>query len=474
LIKPFFYFCQVRQIKSPTKYCLIVDNFISRGNFSSEKVNELRSRQKLQSYNQLAKTESTSVDNINFAELGLPIPLIKTLISEKYEHPTPIQACAIPIILRGHDLLGIAQTGTGKTAAFSLPILNLLSEIEKRPMPRSTRALILAPTRELVIQIGEAMKVYGRELPLRYSIIYGGVGQMPQVAAMRRGVDVLVATPGRLLDLVEQKYIRLDHVTHFILDEADRMLDMGFIHDVRKIVSQLPVARQTLLFSATMPQPVVHLAKKVLHNPKKVSVAPTATPVETVDQQVLFTSKDKKRSTLQSLLQDPSFRRVIVFTRTKHKAARVAEQLTKANISSDAMHGDKSQSARQKTLQDFRSGRIKVLVATDIAARGIDVDDVTHVINYELPSVPEDYIHRIGRTARAGAAGLAISLCDPEEQSYLQDIEHLTKIKLSIIDGKPKIANRENTTIARTKTKKRKKRTRIRKEKTSSTRNRVM
>ena len=372
-----------------------------------------------------------------FEDLNLVKPLLRVLKAENYIEPTPIQTQAIPMALNGKDILGIAQTGTGKTAAFGLPILQILSKIETRPITRSTRALILAPTRELVIQIGDAIRTYGREVPLRYTVIYGGVSQNPQVKAMKRGVDILVATPGRLLDLIEQRFIRLDQVTHFVLDEADRMLDMGFINDVNKIVDQLPNARQTLFFSATMPSAVSSLANKILHNPCKISVAPTATPIEKIEQSVFFVRQDQKRARLENLLRDENLKRAIVFTRTKHRANRVCEQINKLGIESQALHGNKSQAARQRALEAFRNGEVKVLVATDIAARGIDVDGITHIINFELPNIPEDYVHRIGRTARAGANGAAISLCDPSEQPYLRDIEKLIKNKISVSGGEP-------------------------------------
>ena len=375
------------------------------------------------------------VHKTTFNCLGLTDRIVMTLKKQQYAFPTPIQEKAIPLLIERNDLLGIAQTGTGKTAAFGLPILHHLSLEEKRPVAKSTRALILAPTRELAVQIGESLRVYGRDIPLRHTVIFGGVGQNSQVTAMRRGVDILVATPGRLLDLFNQKYIRLDFVNYFVLDEADRMLDMGFIHDVQKITSLLPTKRQTLLFSATMPQGVIRLANKILHNPREVSVAPTATPVKAVEQKVIFMDREKKRRCLVKLLQEATFDRVIVFTRTKHKAGKLAEQLTKSGIKSESLHGDKSQSARQKALELFKSGKVTVLVATDIASRGIDVDDVTHVINYELPMVPEDYVHRIGRTARAGASGSALSLCDKSEIPHLTKIEHLIKTKLEILEG---------------------------------------
>lgn len=381
--------------------------------------------------------ESTHVTHNDFTKLGLQEPLLRALRAENYDRPTPIQAQAIPQMLAGKDLLGIAQTGTGKTAAFALPILQCLAAKPDRTPRRAARALILAPTRELAIQIGQALRTYGRYLSLRQAVIYGGVGQRPQVDALRRGVDIIVATPGRLLDLMNQRHLRLDGVTHFVLDEADRMLDMGFIHDVKKIVAALPRQRQTLFFSATMPNAVAGLAGSILRDPVRVAVTPTATPVERVEQSVFFVTAEQKRAVLAEILRDPALDRTIIFTRTKHRANRVAEQLEKIGVAAEAIHGNKSQGARQRTLDGFRGGRVRVLVATDIAARGIDVDGVTHVINYELPNVPEDYVHRIGRTARAGASGSAISLCDPSEQAFLRSIETLTKCRLKVAHGEP-------------------------------------
>ena len=381
--------------------------------------------------------ESLHVTHSEFSELGLHEPLLRALRSEKYDHPTPIQSQAIPELLAGRDLLGIAQTGTGKTAAFGLPILQGLAAHEGQSRHRAPRALILAPTRELAIQIGQALRTYGRHLALRHTVIYGGVGQKPQVDALRRGVDIIVATPGRLLDLMNQRHLRLDGVSHFVLDEADRMLDMGFIRDVKKIVAALPHRRQTMFFSATMPKAVAGLAGEILSDPVRVAVTPTATPVERIEQSVFFVEAAKKRALLADILKDTATCRTIVFTRTKHRANRVAEQLDRIGIEAEAIHGNKSQSARQRALEGFRRGRVRVLVATDIAARGIDVDDIAHVINYELPNVPEDYVHRIGRTARAGASGAAISLCDPGEQAFLRAIESLTKQKLNVAGGQP-------------------------------------
>ncbi len=375
--------------------------------------------------------------NIDFAGLALIEPLLRALRTENYDTPTPIQAQAIPHLLNGKDLLGIAQTGTGKTAAFALPILQHLSSRPERSAKGAPRALIVAPTRELAIQISEAFATYGRHLNLSRAVIYGGVGQNPQVNALRRGVDILVATPGRLLDLMNQRHLRLDGVEFFVLDEADRMLDMGFIHDVKKIVAALPVRRQTLFFSATMPDAVSGLAGSILHEPVRVAVTPAATTVERIEQFVHFVQAGDKRELLVNILRGPDSGRTIVFTRTKHRANRVAEQLDKCGIVAEAIHGNKSQGARQRTLDGFRNGRVRVLVATDIAARGIDVEDITHVINFELPNVPEDYVHRIGRTARAGASGAAISFCAADEQAYLRDIEALTKSPLAVASGTP-------------------------------------
>jgi ATP-dependent RNA helicase RhlE len=377
------------------------------------------------------------VTNTSFIELGLAEPIVRALEAERYAAPTPIQTRAIPFLLAGKDLLGIAQTGTGKTAAFALPLLQTLSATRERARPGRVRALILGPTRELAIQIAEAFRTYGRHLQLRYAVVYGGVGQRPQVEALRRGVDVLIATPGRLLDLHGQGHLHFDALRHVVLDEADRMLDMGFIRDVRKIVAALPRRRQTIFLSATMPNAVAGLAAEMLSDPVRVAVTPTATPVAHVAQSVFFVAASDKRDLLIRVLRNPALASTIVFTRTKHGANRVAAQLGKAGVAAEAIHGNKSQGARQRALESFRTGRARVLVATDIAARGIDVDGVTHVINYELPNVPEDYVHRIGRTARAGASGAAISFCDPGEQPYLRDIETLTRRRLEVVGGTP-------------------------------------
>jgi ATP-dependent RNA helicase RhlE len=367
----------------------------------------------------------------SFSDLSLIEPIRRALAALDYATPTPIQRQSIPPLLAGRDLLGCAQTGTGKTAAFALPILQRLAADPRRAAPRSARALVLTPTRELALQIAQSFRDYGRHLALRGAVIHGGVGQNPQVAALAQGVDVLVATPGRLLDLMAQKLLRLDSVGIFVLDEADRMLDMGFIRDVRRITAALPPARQTLLFSATMPAAVAGLADGLLKDPVKVAVAPAATTAERIEQRVLFVPKPEKRAALLSLLRDPRIERVLVFTRTKHGANRVAEQLAKAGVRSAAIHGNKSQGARQRALGEFRAGRLRVLVATDIAARGLDIDGVSHVINFELPEQPESYVHRIGRTARAGASGIAISLCDEAERPLLRDIEKTIRQSLA-------------------------------------------
>ena len=373
----------------------------------------------------------------NFNSLSLNKSLIRALSEAGYKTPTPIQMQAIPKVIEGHDLLAIAQTGTGKTAAFSLPILNHINSSQSETKNRSPRALILAPTRELAIQIAESIRLYGAYIGFKQVAIFGGVGQTPQVAALRKGVDIIVATPGRLLDLVNQGVCKLDRIELFVLDEADRMLDMGFVHDVKKIVAQLPRKRQTLFFSATMPKTVSSLAANLLVNPVNVSVEQQSTTVERIAQSVIFVPQNQKIAQLTDLLNGETVRSAIVFTRTKHRANRLALALNKAGISTEAIHGNKSQSARQRALGAFKKGQIKALVATDIAARGIDVDAVSHVINFELPNVPEDYVHRIGRTARAGASGIAISLCAPDERAYLKSIEKLIRLSIEVETGIP-------------------------------------
>jgi ATP-dependent RNA helicase RhlE len=363
-----------------------------------------------------------------FSDFGLAAPILEAVAAEGYTTPTPIQSQAIPQVLRGRDLCGIAQTGTGKTAAFALPILQRLFSAPARRTAGACRVLVLSPTRELASQIAESFGAYGRELPLSTAVVFGGVPIGAQQRRLASGVDILVATPGRLLDLIDRKSLGLSRVEILVLDEADRMLDLGFIHALRRIVKLLPRQRQTLLFSATMPRTIASLAEEYLHEPVKVAVTPAATTVELVDQGVLFVSSDRKRDALATLLGDPALERVLVFTRTKHGADRVVRHLSAAGIEAIAIHGNKSQPQRERALAGFRTGGSRVLVATDIAARGIDVEGVSHVINFELPNVPEDYVHRIGRTARAGAAGVAISLCSEEERIYLRDIEKLTRL----------------------------------------------
>ncbi|MGE3475567.1 MAG: DEAD/DEAH box helicase [Rhodospirillaceae bacterium] len=359
-----------------------------------------------------------------FTDLGLIEPLTRALAAEGYTSPTPIQAKAIPRLLEGRDVLGIAQTGTGKTAAFALPMIQHLTKNNRRAASRQTRALILTPTRELALQINEGFATYGKFVGLKRTVIHGGVSEKPQIAAMAGGTDVLIATPGRLLDLMNQRKIELAGLEFFVLDEADRMLDMGFIRDVQKIVRQLPKERQTLLFSATMPDAVTDLAKSLLKaQHERIEVTPPSTTVERIAQKVMFVARENKRLLLAELLKDNTISRAIVFTRTKHCANRVAEQLQKGGVKADAIHGNKSQNARQRSLSSFKSGELRILVATDIAARGIDVDGVSHVINFEMPAEPESYVHRIGRTARAGLDGIAISFCDREEMGALRAIE---------------------------------------------------
>jgi ATP-dependent RNA helicase RhlE len=370
----------------------------------------------------------------SFSELALRPELQKALADQGYTTPTPIQAQAIPHLLTGRDLLGIAQTGTGKTAAFTLPILQKLTEAPAALKAGSPRALILTPTRELAIQIAESVQNYGAHLKLKHTVIFGGVGQGRQVEALQRGVDILVATPGRLLDLMNQRFVRFDQLSVFVLDEADRMLDMGFINDVRKVVATLPRTRQTLLFSATMPREISDLAAKLLNNPLRIEVTPPATTVQRIAQHVIHVPAANKRHVMVDLLADPAMTRVIAFTRTKHGANKVTDHLAAANIPSGAIHGNKSQGARQAALEAFRAGKLRVLVATDIAARGIDIDGISHVVNVDLPNVPESYVHRIGRTARAGKDGIAISLCDTEERAFLRDIEKLTGQRIPVME----------------------------------------
>jgi len=372
-----------------------------------------------------------------FAALGLIEPILRAVQAENYTRPTPIQERSIPHLLQGRDLLGCAQTGTGKTAAFALPILQRLSASHRPATPRSMRALILTPTRELASQIDDSFRVYGRHLGLRHAVIFGGVGQQKQVQALARGLDILVATPGRLLDLLGQGYAKLNSVEIFVLDEADRMLDMGFIHDVKRVIAGLPRPRQTLLFSATMPPDIARLADGILVDPTKVAVTPVASTAERIEQWVLHVERGNKPALLASILKDSGIARALVFTRTKHGANKVVMQLGKSGIAADAIHGNKSQNARERALAAFKNGRMRVLVATDIAARGIDIDGISHVVNYDLPNVPETYVHRIGRTARAGASGVAISFCDREERAYLRDIERLIRKSVPVVENHP-------------------------------------
>ena len=372
------------------------------------------------------------MSNVSFADLGLAEPLLRALHAANYVQPTPIQARTIPLLLQGRDVLGIAQTGTGKTAAFALPVLQHLAAQNRRAEPRSPRALVLAPTRELAVQIARSFDTYGRGLGLRLGMVIGGLGFGRQIDTLQKGVDILVATPGRLLDLMNQGHCKLGNVTFFVLDEADRMFDMGFIKDVRRISQSVNKQRQTLMFSATMPPDVAKLAADILNDPERVEIAPQGRTVDRIDQRVYFVNAANKRSLLQHLLSDSGLEKVIVFTRTKRGANRVAEQLEKTGVPSEAIHGNKSQNARQRALDAFTRGRARVLVATDLAARGIDVQGVTHVINYELPAEAESYVHRIGRTARAGASGVAVSFCDGSERGQLKSIERLINQRIEV------------------------------------------
>ena len=370
----------------------------------------------------------------DFHDFKLNDAIARALTEEKYLTPTPIQAQTIPIVMTGRDVIGIAQTGTGKTAAFALPILHRLAA-SPRPLERKTcRVLVLSPTRELSGQILDSFRAYGRHLPLRSALAIGGVSMGAQVRSLMHGVDILVATPGRLLDLVQGNALRLGGVECFVLDEADRMLDMGFINDIRKIVAKLPANRQTLMFSATMPGAIADLAAHMLRDPVKVAVTPAASTAERIDQRVIRVDRAGKPGVLVDLLRQETIDRALVFTRTKHGADKVVRRLNAAGIAAEAIHGNKSQGQRERVLAAFRGGKVRTLVATDIAARGIDVDGISHVVNFDLPNVPETYVHRIGRTARAGAEGIAISLCDAEEMAYLRDIEKLIRLSLPIVD----------------------------------------
>jgi ATP-dependent RNA helicase RhlE len=388
---------------------------------------------------------------VSFNNLQLIEPLLKALAKEGYTTPTPIQEQSIPVILQHKDLLGCAQTGTGKTAAFALPMLQLMHQEQQqsRQGQRTIKALILTPTRELAIQIEESFAAYGIYLDLRHLVIYGGVSQVNQVNILRRGVDILVATPGRLLDLMNQNYISLRDIQFFVLDEADRMLDMGFVHDVKKIIAKLPAKRQTLFFSATMPPEIQQLAKVLLFNPVKVEVTPVSSTADTIVQSLYFVEKQNKKSLLLHLLKDGNIKTALVFARTKHGADKVAKELNWAGVNAEAIHGNKSQNARQSALANFKSRRTRVLVATDIAARGIDIDELTHVINFDLPNVPETYVHRIGRTGRAGASGIALSFCDAEEKEYLRDIHKLIAKPIPMAEDYPFAMTNTSLTIQR-------------------------
>ena len=375
---------------------------------------------------------------MQFNELGIIEPVLKALDDQKYTEPTLIQEKAIPLILKRNDVLGSAQTGTGKTAAFAIPILqHLYTERRQNNIPHKISALVITPTRELAIQIGESFTAYGKYTGIRNTVIFGGVKQGPQTNALRNGIDVLIATPGRLLDLMDQGYVRLKDIKYFVLDEADRMLDMGFIHDIRKIIAKLPVKRQSLFFSATMPGKIVELSRKILDNPAKVQVTPVSSAAEQIQQYLYYTNKSTKKDLLSHILRDKKITQVLLFSKTKHGADRIVRNLRTQNIKAVAIHGDKAQNQRQKALSQFKAGQIRVLVATDIAARGIDIDKLKYVINYDIPNIAETYVHRIGRSGRAGEEGTAISICEPEENGYVKDIEKLLRQKIDIITENP-------------------------------------
>ena len=374
---------------------------------------------------------------MQFQALKIIEPILKSLEEEGYTIPTPIQAQAIPLVLEGKDLLGCAQTGTGKTAAFAIPILQLLSANKSYDKKRKIRSLIVTPTRELAIQIEESFKAYGRHTGLTCAVVFGGVNQSQQTSILQRGVDILVATPGRLLDLMGQGYVSLKDIEIFVLDEADRMLDMGFIHDVKRLIAVLPRQRQSLFFSATMPPEIVKLSSTILNNPTKIEVTPVSSTADTIKQFVFFVDRENKNALLLDVLDDDKIKTALVFTRTKHGADKVVKVLLKHNITAEAIHGNKGQNARQRALTNFKAQTTRVLVATDIAARGIDVDDLEFVINFEISNIAETYVHRIGRTGRAGAKGTALSFCDAEEKAYLNDIERLISKRIPVIDNHP-------------------------------------
>lgn len=375
---------------------------------------------------------------MQFESLHIIQPILKALKDEKYESPTPIQEQAIPLVLKGFDLFASAQTGTGKTAAFAIPIIqHLINEQETSRNSNKIKALIITPTRELAIQIGENFTSYGKYTSLKNTVIFGGVNQNSQTNKIERGVDILIATPGRLLDLMNQGYISLKDISYFVLDEADRMLDMGFIHDINKILAKLPSQRQSLFFSATMPQNIIELSKKILNNPKQVEVSPTSSTAETIQQLLYYTNKSDKKNLLLSILDDKDMDQVLIFSRTKHGADRIVRDLLKSKIGAAAIHGDKAQNQRQKALTKFKDKEIRVLVATDIAARGIDIDKLQFVINYDIPNIAETYVHRIGRSGRAGETGMAISICEPEENEYIDEIEKLIHLTIPVAKKNP-------------------------------------
>ena len=379
--------------------------------------------------------------HLSFEHLSLIEPLVKALKSSGYSQATPIQEQAIPAILQQRDLLGCAQTGTGKTAAFAVPIIQMLFQQRSAHKTKAVRALVLAPTRELAIQVAESFGKYGKHTGIRHTAIFGGVSQHQQTQALRRGVDVVIATPGRLLDLITQGHISLQHIQYLVLDEADRMLDMGFINDIKKILSRIPAQRQTVFFSATMPQEVQHLVNSILKNPVRIEVTPVSSTAVNIDQTVYFVEKTNKRALLQHIIRDKDMENVLVFTRTKHGADKVASDLNRAGIMAEAFHGNKSQNARQRALSNFKKRTTRVLVATDIAARGIDVRDLPFVINFELPDCAETYVHRIGRTGRAGAKGEALTFCDSGERDQLKDIRKMSKTPIQVVDGHPFVSN---------------------------------
>ncbi len=375
---------------------------------------------------------------MRFEELNIIAPILKALKEEEYTEPTPIQAKAIPLILNRNDVLGSAQTGTGKTAAFAIPILqHLFLDRRQTNHSRQIKTLIITPTRELAIQIGESLDVYGKYTGIKTTVIFGGVKQGAQTNILRSGVDILVATPGRLLDLMDQGYVSLDQIEYFVLDEADRMLDMGFIHEIRKIIAKLPSKRQSLFFSATMPDNIVELSSKILRNPKKVDVSPVSSTADTIQQYLYFTNRNDKKDLILHILKDQAIDPVLLFAKTKYGADKIARHLKKQNIKSEAIHGDKAQNQRQKVLEKFKNREIRVLVATDIAARGIDIDKLKYVINYDIPNVAETYVHRIGRSGRAGDEGIAISMCEPEENAYIKDIERLINQRINRVEHHP-------------------------------------